>query len=217
MNRRIAAWLGALALAVSTAQAQPCAGFSDVDVASPFCVSIEWIRNRGVTQGCAAGLYCPGAIVSRLAMAAFMNRLGTALTPQPLVVEANPGALDLDPQPVVCTTATFAVSSFPRIALIDGSFRATTSALRSVNVVPVQSLDGGATWAALTIVEMLAGIPANTWQEVPIVWHHPIDVGANVRFGLRVTSDLQPGPDVVDSRCRLRVRIHSRDGSTSPY
>ena len=70
--------------------------------------------NRSITLGCATGLYCPTAPVVRLAMAAFLNREGTALTPQVLVQEAAPGALDLDAAPVACQTADAIIGAFPR-------------------------------------------------------------------------------------------------------
>jgi len=61
------------------ALAAPCAGFTDVDDSSPFCADVTWIANRGITLGCDVGLYCPNAAVTRLAMAAFLHRLGELL------------------------------------------------------------------------------------------------------------------------------------------
>ena len=49
--------------------------------------------------------YCPGDSVSRLQMAAFMNRLGTALTRIVIRMEVVSGALNLDLTPVACATA----------------------------------------------------------------------------------------------------------------
>lgn len=63
------------------AGAAPCAGFTDVEDTSPFCVNVEWLRNRGVTLGCSATTYCPGDPVTRLQMAVFMNRLANSLFP----------------------------------------------------------------------------------------------------------------------------------------
>ena len=54
-----------------------CSGgspFTDVSQASPFCPHIKRLQARGVTQGCAAGLYCPAAIVQRDSMAVFLGR-----------------------------------------------------------------------------------------------------------------------------------------------
>ncbi len=81
----VAASFVALAPAASAA---PCAGFADVDAASPFCGSVTWLRNEGITVGCGDGsLYCPNDPVSRLAMAGFLKRMadatGDAATAQP--------------------------------------------------------------------------------------------------------------------------------------
>jgi hypothetical protein len=76
------AGFGLLGLLSSTAQAAPCAGFTDVDDTSQFCGNVTWLKNRGITLGCtSATLYCPNDFVSRLQMAAFMNRLGDSLFP----------------------------------------------------------------------------------------------------------------------------------------
>src|SRR5688572_6092572 len=64
-----------LALAVAPVWAAPCAGFIDVDDTSPFCASAEWMKNRGVTLGCTADLYCPNGTVDRLQLAIFLHRL----------------------------------------------------------------------------------------------------------------------------------------------
>ena len=74
----------AAAAASPTTVAAPCGGFTDVDdtVVGPlFCQNVEWVKNRGVAAGCTATTYCPGVPTSRLAMAAFLNRLGDVLTP----------------------------------------------------------------------------------------------------------------------------------------
>ena len=65
-----------LALVAVPAAAAPCTGFVDVDAASPFCAHVTWIKNRGITLGCTPNQYCPDDAVTRLQMAAFMNRLG---------------------------------------------------------------------------------------------------------------------------------------------
>src|SRR5512134_2031947 len=88
--------LGVAAM-VSPTIAAPCVGFTDVDASSAFCGNVGWLKNRSITLGCTtATLYCPSDNVNRLQMAAFMNRLGTALTPVQLAVDAAPGAIDLD-------------------------------------------------------------------------------------------------------------------------
>lgn len=95
---------------VPTAQAAPCAGFNDVDDTSVFCANVAWMKNRGVTQGCAAGLYCPNDPVSRLAMAAFISRLDRVLTPT--VVDAN----DIAIGPLISFTETLGHTYYRRQA-----------------------------------------------------------------------------------------------------
>lgn len=70
-----------LLLFAAQVQGAPCAGFTDVDDTSAFCANVAWAKNRGVTLGCAATLYCPGDPVTRLQMAAFVSRLDRVLSP----------------------------------------------------------------------------------------------------------------------------------------
>ncbi len=74
---RLAAVLAVfVVLASSRALAAPCAGFEDVDEASPFCVNVFWMRNRGITLGVTPTAFEPDRPVTRVQMAAFMYRLG---------------------------------------------------------------------------------------------------------------------------------------------
>ena len=79
--------LGALP---GAAQAQFCPGpgfvFIDVPDTDPFCPSITWIADRGITLGCNLGngvqrLYCPTDPVLRDQAAAMLQRTGNALFP----------------------------------------------------------------------------------------------------------------------------------------
>jgi len=73
---------GAALTAVAPAHAQICAPFTDVAAADPFCTSIQWMRNRGITLGCTTDQYCPADNVRRDQMAAFMFRLGNVVHQQ---------------------------------------------------------------------------------------------------------------------------------------
>jgi hypothetical protein len=94
--RRLAAFVAiavfALALPLQAAAA-PCAGFTDVDDADPFCANVAWIKNRNITLGCAVGLYCPNDAVTRLAMAALLNRLGDVVLPPNVIWVAPVGGM----------------------------------------------------------------------------------------------------------------------------
>ena len=208
----------AFALGSAPAWAAPCAGFTDVEDTSAFCPSVEWLKNRAITTGCTATEYCPSSPVSRLAMAAFMNRLGTALTPVQLRVDAAPGAVDLDLGTVVCQTTDFAVEGFPRRAFVDLSFSASAVADVTLAVDVVQSTDGGANWANLNTVVNRGSVVASQWGALSDVGYADVEVGQTVRWGVRMTRGGAPGAtDLSDSRCQLRVLVHSRDGATPPY
>lgn len=75
--RPVRAVLAAAVLAASPALwAAPCAGFNDVSDSDPFCVYVDWMKNRGITFGLTSTQYDPAGFVTRIQMAAFMYRLG---------------------------------------------------------------------------------------------------------------------------------------------
>jgi hypothetical protein len=49
--------------------------FNDVPASSPFCPFIEELSRRGITGGCAPGLFCPGDPVTRQQMAVFLVKV----------------------------------------------------------------------------------------------------------------------------------------------
>jgi hypothetical protein len=205
------------------AVAAPCAGFTDVDdtvVGATFCRYVEWLKNRAVTLGCTSTLYCPNDSVSRLQMAAFMNRLGTALTPVQIRVDTAPGAVDLDINAVVCQTADFVVAAgtFPRRAYVDVSFNGSAPADVGLAADVVMTTNGGATWTNLNTVVNRGFVPANQWGGLSDIGFADLDVGQTVRWGVRMTRGVIVGTtDLSDSRCQLRALIYSRDGAVSPF
>jgi hypothetical protein len=208
------------ALGAATAQAADCVGFTDVvdDGPNGFCPSVEWMKNRNVTSGCGATTYCPNNPVSRLAMAAFMKRLGDALTPVKLSIDLRPGGVDLDAGLVVCQTNSLAVTGFPRTAYADGTIGATAAADVNFAADVVMSTDGGTNWSPLNAANAnLGSAPANQWGNLSDLGVTNLDVGQTVRFGLKMSRGGQAGTtDLTDSRCQVRVMIYSRTGTTSP-
>ena len=147
-----------------------------------------------------------------------MQRLGTALTPAPIAVQASPGALDLDVATVVCASGDEVLAGYPRLAIADGTVSAVAPGAHAIAATFVVSIDGGASWNAPALPAMVAGAGANQWSSVAVVGQTPLDAGATVRFALRVSSPAPiAGNDVTDSRCALRVLLFNRDGATSPY
>ena len=217
---RIALAMAALALA-PLAVAAPCAGFTDVDSASvsaSFCQNVEWLKNRQVTLGCTTTSYCPDASVSRLQMAAFMNRLGTALTPALLPVDTAPGAIDVDANAVVCPTDAYVVTGFPRRAYVDVAFSGHATADVGLAADIVMSVDGGASWANVNSVPNRGFVRANRWGAFGDIAFVDLAVGQSVRWGVRTTRAGFPGnTQLSDSRCQLRVLVFNRNGTASPF
>jgi hypothetical protein len=58
--------------------------FNDVPASNPFCPFIEELSRRGITGGCAPGLYCPTAFVTRQEMAVFLLKSTEAALSGPL-------------------------------------------------------------------------------------------------------------------------------------
>ena len=48
--------------------------FSDVPVSDSFARWIEQLAREGVTSGCGSGKYCPGDVVTRGQMGAFLSK-----------------------------------------------------------------------------------------------------------------------------------------------
>ena len=211
-----------LLIALTTASAQlaaaPCAGFTDVDTASAFCPNVDWVRNRGITVGCTATEYCPGGNVTRLQMAAFLNRLGTAMTPVQLRADDTPGALALDAAPVVCQSAAFSTTTYPRRAVVDAALHATAPADVSYATDLVMTSDNGANWVPLLPQATSGSIVAGRWSGIPSLAHADLAHGQQVRFGIRASRGGFAGStDLTASQCQLRVLIFSRDGASSPF
>ena len=118
-----------MGLASTGAAAQLCGGgsaaggFDDVLTTNNFCTATLWMKNRGVTLGCTNALYCPGDVVTRASMALFMNRLGTALTPQFQNRQSAMAATNLTPGNFVpfCFGGPLAAVNYPRTARARGT------------------------------------------------------------------------------------------------
>jgi probable HAF family extracellular repeat protein len=185
-----------------------CAGFLDVPAASPFCSSVEWMKARSITLGCGNGNYCPDADVTRLAMAAFMQRLGDTMSGQAIVESDLPGPLDLAEAPVVCTTDTIAPSTAPRRAVVDAWFSAITGTESTGFARVVVSQDRGVSWQELGTNHPRNTFPELEWRSVRALGHYDMPAHHELRFGLRVDRGTSTDPSsVTGSACRLRLRI----------
>jgi hypothetical protein len=210
--------LGATLIAIFTGEAAAtCAGFSDVPSISGFCPSIEWVRNRSITLGCVSStLYCPSQAVNRLAMAAFLNRLGVALTPVELAAVDPPGPRLLAGNPVLCSTSDFVVTGFPRRAYVNGGVNLSAPGANVVvQALLVISLDAGSTWSpiqhsSVQYGALYADAPAPDHVALAPFGRADLHVGQVVRFGMQISA-WDGTATVVSAGCQNLVRIGNRN------
>ena len=200
---RVFQWCRMAAVAAFVVLAPPamaqCGGFTDVVDdgvgLNAFCPSVQWIKNRSVTLGCTSTtLYCPTSNVTRLQMAAFMNRLGAALTPVELGTVANDSMIPLDldaPGQVRCLTAGYLVQNYPRRAQFNNKANLFEATAR-VNVLAeaVYSTNGGTNWTAVidsqTYQTLNAGGSPSDEVTTYQLGYQDLIVGQTYVFGVRV-------------------------------
>lgn len=201
--------------------AAPCAGFEDVSSTSDFCPSVEWLRNRRITLGCGANAYCSDNPVTRLAMAAFMQRLAVALTPievGPIVTAAAPVALSGGVR--VCETPDIVVANYPVRSYVSALATLSMPTGPGVDVKSevVYSINAGP-WTAVQYSDQYTTLygGASPAQEVSIAPYAVLELAANdtVRFALRLSR--KAGTGDATAACAARVQIVNRNGITSPY
>lgn len=197
------------------AVALPCAGFTDVEDTDGFCAAVQWLRNRAVTNGCTTTTYCPTDPVSRAAMALFMNRLGTALTPQLAFAEASLGAVDPDAAPILCQTAPAAAATYPRQAMVSAAFGGLATADAGFSLRPQVSTDG-ANWTPLGTVAIGESIVGAAWGNAGVVGTLQIPAGQPVRFAVRVDR-VSGGGDFSQARCQVMANIMNANGTSPPF
>jgi hypothetical protein len=218
------ALLFAASAALATgAQAQACAGFTDVAAADPFCPNVEWLKNRSVTLGCTSQtLYCPTDPVSRLAMSAFMNRLGTALTPTRQFVDLQVGALDIQTSAnnYVCQTAAYPVTGFPRRAVVHGAFWGNLDAAVTWSTDLWYSTDGGSTWNYMSNYIAASSVAGAGYDKMDSFAYADMNVGSTYIFAIRVReypAALGGTGKFTASFCHLMLEVGNRNGTSTPY
>jgi hypothetical protein len=231
MNRIRAMLFATLCLVSGSGLAAPCAGFTDVDdtnpAQAPFCANVQWLKNRAITLGCnvPGTLYCPNDNVTRLSMAAFMNRLGTALEPAILYREQTIASgttfANLPNVSVYCVAGPVAVTGFPRAATVSGwVLLHPSTAGHVIGAGAVYSTDGGVTWLGLGGGDYFAAAPTSPTDHRPIpVSSAPqsLDVGQSVLLGIGIARAVGAGPSMGNTDCVLSARIENRTAPTPPF
>ena len=199
--------------------AAPCVGFTDVDDTSQFCKNVEWMKNRAITLGCTASQYCPNDVVTRIAMAAFLRRLGDALTPIHRDAQTSGNAGNIDVDPVVCPTPDYTVAGAPR--KVHGHAVLMTGEAAGVvdfSARYVESTDGGVSWIPASPNQATsADVNARPTLNV-LLPPRDLVVGTTYRYALRL-SRVAGSPTTHDPGtylCSVRVTFENRNGAASP-
>ncbi|HVF65738.1 MAG TPA: hypothetical protein VNE58_17260 [Casimicrobiaceae bacterium] len=224
---RLKVWLGCMAFltmigGAQTALAQNCATFTDVLATNGFCNNIQWIRNRGITLGCGGTQFCPLTAVTREQMAAFMERLGIALTPEELgrVSLDSLTPINISSPTVRCqNTTAYTVNGYPRRAYFNNKANFRNPNGRMVALAEaVFSTDNGATWTAV--------VDSQTYQSLNSGLNPPDDVttyqlgfqdlvvGTQYIFGVRVQALAGGAGTSAQVYCSNRVSVVSRQSTT---
>lgn len=222
----LAAGVAVGGLASANAAAQSCAGFADVPSTDTFCQNIEWVRNRAITLGCnvAQTAYCPKDTVTREQMAAFMNRVGTALTPT-FVRKSEPQlpALNFSGQQILCKTATVPATAYPRAAIVRGLVNLyTPDGGMDIEAKVVFSTDNGVNWQNSPTGDGLAyGSLYPSFAPPHDVSLNPmtaIDLNAATAYMFALAARRTAGTgEIANVYCENLVQLVNRNGSSSPF
>jgi hypothetical protein len=208
----------ALMVGSSAASAASCAEFTDVDSLDAFCPNVEWLRNRAITLGCTStSVFCPANAVTRIQLAAFMNRLGTALTPFYVSLsdtdpgDLGPGASDMRDRrsdlPGLSETRRGGYGGVG-IRQHDGPGRERG---RHVQHQRWRDMSQPASIGVSMRVAPVGNIIL-PMQGLPL----PLNVGTTYRFSVFVSTNSGP-PGTAVASCNLRLRFENRNGASSPF
>jgi len=194
-----------------------CAGFLDIDPANAFCSNAQWLKNRAITLGCAAGQYCPASSVNRLGMAAFMNRLGGRLSPGARYFEQAIGPINPDADDnFFCFTPELPAVPYPRRVQLTAVFAGTSASEVGLVAGLVATVDWGTTPLPATAVPM--SIRPGTWVGKRLVYDVDLPAGLPLLAAVRVVrGDGPAGTMLADGSCRLRMMIDNQNGGSAPF
>jgi hypothetical protein len=164
-------------------------------------------------------------------MAAFMNRMGKALSPEILKRNGSqaPATIpDASPSLTVCITDDSTIAAYPRVALLNASFTGLAdSGAVAYRAFWIYSTDSGATWTSIQegapsapINSPRASSAANQWSGLPLNYALDVEPGLPIRFAIGILRDnLLTGTtgNFAQTRCQLAATILNRNGTTSPF
>ena len=196
-----------------------CGGFGDVTPADSYCNSTDWLRNRGITLGCGASIYCPNDVVTRWQMALFMQRLGDAISPA--IYSDNilsTGALLVDNRPHFCITPAFPPMNYPRVALVNWMFNGYADNALDVRVYSRTSFDNLGTFTTNDFNLARIRVNDRVWATASASVKVNVPAGASPRFAIRM--DRIQGTlsgNFSAGRCNISAVMTSVNGGASPF
>ncbi len=202
--------------ATARADAQSCADFTDVNTFNSFCQDIRWLKNRKITLGCTATEYCPDTEVSRLSMAAFMNRLGNVVTPTVLSAEDSGGTLDPALAHVLCQTSVLPARTHNSELIGSGALSFEVTGVKDVPVGIVFSTNGGTTWNPIgSNIDFPAHARGNVGsrQHAHVSTWTQYSVTPDIRYGLRV-QPVSAAQSISSWTCQLQMTVFNGLGPT---
>jgi hypothetical protein len=153
-------------------------------------------------------------------MAAFMNRLGVALTPVVVHAEAAGGALDFEAAPpTLCATGQILPVAYPRSGRASAVVGAQFGAAATLAMRVVYSTDNGATWTPANAIPASVG-GNDRWGNATIVTGDiAIEPAQAIRFGVRVQRDATGAgtADIAAWNCEIKAIVNTRTGTSAPY
>jgi hypothetical protein len=212
-------YVGLLAIALLAASAtlvRASHNFADVPNGSVAHDAVEWMVNRAITLGCAAGMFCPEAPVTRAQMALFMQRFGGALGVTGFGNSNNSGAFDLDVANLrLCPTLTLLQPLYPRVAVVQARLGIRGTAAGEVRIATVWSPDDGVTWFQTGdgFTGQFDGVARTHIETMGVV---PLSPGNSYRFAVLLTRVSGTG-DSASTLCEVRATVYHRNGATTPF
>ena len=200
--------------------AAPCAGFTDVQDTDTFCNSVQWLKNRQITLGCTATMYCPSNNVTRAQMASFLNRTGVAVSPKTYFGTQNdqpapPVIVPVGTTQLFCITAPLPTATYPRTAVAHGYMSVEVSGSRldmyllsSANRAPYV----GANFVSQTVRNPNGPYPL-AWSSNPV----PLIPGSTYTFAIGIGSGGSIPLTIGHSECMLDITVVSANPTSPPF
>ena len=156
-------------------------------------------------------------------MAAFMKRLGTALSGTVVGFQQAIGPLDpgaTGDATVVCIlglNGEIPAAKYPRRVHLDGVLNGIGNGDTGVQIEIIAALDWGG-GAAASVATSKRSFAAGRWTQVHALGHFDLPAGQPLAVAFIVSRGGLPGTaTLTDSDCKLRARLESRDGASAPF